>query len=286
MSKKKSSYKKKFKGVRYIAKALVKYQKGKYSNYNKALPDARKFLSDLKSNEEKVNLKNLWKYSRTRRGTSKKSTSSPDIDSKLKQLSFYFDLMDYPTWILRTTNKVYFTSDLIPDNLPPIQGGSSIDYSVYFAPYVNFINSMKSLTDPNDNRYETDWLVTCTEPFFNKSNKRWESKIISVDTNGNEFNYGFNPSTPSLLATKTKLSEPKEEPKKETEPKEEPKPKSTEKPTEPKETVSQSNVERVKEIRGLISDYRQDVKDGLLSKEDYRELVKELNSKLDRGGSV
>ena len=85
MSKKKSSYKKKYKGVRYIAKSLVKYQKGKYPNYNKALPDARKFLSEIKSNKENVTLKNLWKYSRTRKGSSKKTTSTPDIDSKLKQ---------------------------------------------------------------------------------------------------------------------------------------------------------------------------------------------------------
>lgn len=287
MSKKKNIYKKKYKGVRYVAKALVKYQKGKYKNYNSALPDARKFVKTLNSNNEKVNLKNLWKYSRTRKKTTSKSTISkkPEIDKNLKELSFYFDLVDYPIWLLRTTNEVWFTSDLIPNSLPAIQGGTNIDYSDYFAPYVNFINSMKSLTDPNDNRYETEWLVTCTEPFFNKSKKRWESKIISVDVDENEFNYGFDPNAPNLLATKTKFSEP-------TVPKE-PEPTKPQEPQEPKKepksepsTTGATNAERVKEIRGLISDLRQDVKDGFISKEDYSKLVKELTSKLDKGGKV
>ena len=54
MSKRKYTYKAKYKGVRYIAKALTKYQKGKYSSYNKALPDARKYLANIKENDEKV----------------------------------------------------------------------------------------------------------------------------------------------------------------------------------------------------------------------------------------
>ncbi len=284
MSKKKSTYKAKYKGVRYIAKALTKYQKVKYPSYNKALPDARKYLAELKNNNEKVVLKNLWKYSRKRKpttGTTKKG-QAPKIDKNLTDLSFYFELIDYPTWILRCPNTVWFTSKITPNKLPDIQGGSVIDYDDYFAPYVNFINGMKGLTNPEDNRYETDWLVTCTEPFYNKATKRWESKIISVDSNGNEFDYGFDPNTPSLLATKPKLSGTEIEPP--TPKEEEPKEKPSEKPTPAEESTS--NAERVKEIRGLIADLRQDVKDGLISKEDYSVMVKELTSKLNKGGSV
>lgn len=279
MSRKKSKYKAKYKGVRYIAKALTKYQKGKYPSYTKALPDARKYLATLKSNNEKVVLKNLWKYSRKRKGTTSTGArgKAPILDKNLTDLSFYFELIDYPTWILRCPNNVFFTSKLVPSKLPDIQGGTVIDYDDYFAPYVNFINGMKGLTNPEENRYETDWLVTCTEPFYNKATKRWESKIISVDSNGNEFDYGFDPNTPSLLATKPTLSGSEPKPKEE----EPEKPKETTPPTQPT-----SNAERVKEIRGLIADLRQDVKDGLISKEDYSKMVKDLTAKLDKGGSI
>lgn len=284
MSRKKSRYKAKYKGVRYIAKALTKYQKGKYPSYNKALPDARKYLAELKKNNEKVVLKNLWKYSRKRKvakGTGGKKGKAPILDPNLTRPSFYFDLIDYPTWILRCPNNVWFVSDLIPSNLDDIQGGTSPDYDLYFAPYVNFINGAKGLTNPEDNRYETDWLVVCTEPTFNNANKRWESKIISVDSNGNEFNYGFDPKTPTKLAEKAKLSgaeKPTEQPTKE---------KPTEQPKQPtQQPTEKASAERVKEIRGLIADLREDAKAGLITKEDYRASVRDLISKLDKGGSV
>jgi len=134
---------------------------------------------------------------------------------------------------------------------------------------------MKALTSPEDNRYETDWLVTCTTPIFNTISKRWESKIISVDSDGNDFDYGFNPNIPNLLATTSKLSGTV---KQLTPP--------TTEPLTPPQLPQIQNAERVKEIRGLISDLRQDVKDGLISKEDYSKIVKELTSKLDKGGYV
>lgn len=280
MSQRKPKYKAKYKGVRYIAKALAKYQKKQYPNYKQALPDAKKYFAELKSNKDKVTLKNLWKYSRKAKTTVSKTVGKgkqPTIDRNLLDSSFYFELVDYPTWILRCPNTVFFTSNLIPSKFPAIQGGTVIEYDDYFAPYVNFINGMKGLTNPDDNRYETDWLVTCTEPYWNNATKRWESKILSVDSNGNEFDYGFDSDTPTKLATKPNLSGA-------TKPTDTTPP-STQ-PTPPPSTPASANAERVKEIRGLIADLRQDVKDGLISKEDYSKMVKELTAKLEKGGSI
>jgi len=274
MSKRKKSYKIKYKGVRYIAKALVKYQTKKYPNYKIALPDARRYFSELKLGGKKVRLSNLWELSRTRKATVQKS-AIPIIDRNLLELSFFFELVDYPTWIARCTNKIWFTSKIIPEYSNDIQGGTIVSYEEYFAPFVNYINGMKALTSPEDNRYETDWLVTCTTPIFNTISKRWESKIISVDSDGNDFDYGFNPNIPNLLATTSKLSGTV---KQLTPP--------TTEPLTPPQLPQIQNAERVKEIRGLISDLRQDVKDGLISKEDYSKIVKELTSKLDKGGYV
>jgi hypothetical protein len=86
---------------------------------------------------------------------------------------------------------------------------------------------MKTQTTIEENRYETDWLVKCTEPQFNPSKKRWESKIISVDDDGDIIDYGFDPKNPKeralnvVLSTTTPQSpqKPKAEPtKKESEP--------------------------------------------------------------------
>ena len=77
-----------------------------------------------------------------------------------------------------------------------------VDYEQYFRPYVSFINSQKGLTDPEDKRYETQWFITCTPPVYNRAKKRWESKIISTDQNGDEFDYGFKRGTPERKAKK------------------------------------------------------------------------------------
>lgn len=284
MSNKKSTYKAKYKGVKYIARALTKYQGKKYPNYKKALPDAKKYLAELKSNKDKVTLKNLWKYSRKSKTTVSKTVGKgkqPIIDKNLLDSSFYFELVDYSTWILRCSNTLFFTSNLIPSKLPAIQGGTVIEYDDYFAPYVNFINGMKALTNADDNRYETDWLVTCTNPAWNNATKRWESKIISVDNSGNEFDYGFDRNIPTKLATKPNLSGSTKQKDTPTPPTTTPTP-----PTPTPPTPASANVERVKEIRGLIADLRQDVKDGFISKEDYSKMVKELTAKLENGGSI
>jgi len=66
---------------------------------------------------------------------------------------------------------------------------------------------------------------------------------------------------------------PKPLPKPKDKPKDKPKPKSKDK-------------DYAKEIRGLISDLRQDVKDGLITKKFYMERISELTKKLNKGGKI
>mgnify|MGYP001381761509 CR=1 FL=1 len=270
-SKKKSYYKKKYKGVRYIAQRLTKYQKGKYKNYRQALPDARRFFSQLKEDKKKVILTNIWDLSRTRRTRG----GVPVLDRNLSQMSYFFELVDYPRWILRCSNDLYFISELSPDNLPEIQGGTLPEYEQYFADFVNYVNAMKQLTSPGENRYETEWLVTCTEPVFNKAKKRFESKIISVNSNGVKMSYGFDPKNPVKLPTQISPSISTQPPTTTT------KPEPTTEPTQP-----QGSAERAKEVKEIIAGLREDVKAGLLSKEDYAEAIKELSKNLKRGGKL
>ena len=271
----------KYKGVRYITGILRKYQPKKYVSYKQTLPAARDIKAQLDSLDLPVQVKTIRALLRTGK-TGRKA--GPYIDPKLLQESYYFELVDYPVYIVRCSNELWFKSKLFPHGLPEIQGGGLPDYKKYFAPFVNYCNSMAELTDPEDKRYDTEWNVKCTVPVYNKSKKRWETEIISVDSRGNEFNYGFNPKKADKEPKSLILTQEKEKVEKKIRKGEE-KPEAEEKIPEKIER-REPDEKRVKEIKGLIADLRQDVKDGLISKEDYSKMVKDLISKLEQGGEV
>ena len=54
----------------------------------------------------------------------------------------------------------------------------------------------------------------------------------------------------------------------------------------PIKPIEKPTANRVTEIRKLIAEFRQDLKDGLISKETYADLVKNLTSKLEQGGQI
>ena len=202
-AKKKRGYKKVFKGVRYVANVLVKYYSKKYPSYSLALPKAREVYATLQELGVKVTVSSVRSLVSVKRVPKEKGV--PELDSSLLSVNPYFDLIDYPTYILRSSNKIRFKSKLIPSGLPSIIGGEKVDYSKYFAPYVNYINKMASKLKPEENRYETDWLVTCTAPSYDVATKEWVSEIISLDNMGDEIDYGFNPNTPSVSPEKVIL---------------------------------------------------------------------------------
>lgn len=72
--------------------------------------------------------------------------------------------------------------------------------------------------------------------------------------------------------------------KTEEEKKKTPLPKKKEKKPIKKEEKPQAN--RVTEIRNLIADLRQDLKDGLITKKFYQQQVEKLTNKLEKGGSI
>ena len=274
-----------YKGVRYIAKSLTKYFKGKYPKYSDALPKAREVFQQLQNQKQTVKLDNIFAVVRKKRVV--KRAGGPQIEPELLTPINYFLLEDYPTWIIRCTNEVWFVSKLWSDQLPPIQGGSNPEYSEYFAPYVNYMNSMKGLSRPEDNRYETDWMVVCTEPEFNKATKRWESKIIPVDESGDYIDYGFNPKDPTIGPVNLILSD---KGSKKTQPSlkpEETKPETNAVETQAKEIdlkISESETKKLlaqaeKTKQENISNALKMLSEGVLSKEEFKEIVAAINKK-------
>ena len=76
-------------------------------------------------------------------------------------------------------------------------------------------------------------------------------------------------------------------PKKSEEEKKKPLPKKPKKEEKPKKKEKEKpSANRVTEIRNLIADLRQDLKDGLITKKFYQEQVAILTSKLEKGGII
>jgi hypothetical protein len=214
---KKRYYKRKHgkKGVRYIAKSLNKYFKGKYPTYTSALPQARKINADLKSKREKVILKNITPYVRKSRKKFKKDHSGKfEITDALLVPTYYWCLADYPQWIALCSNNIVFHSEISPAQMPPIQGGTLPSES-YFTDYISFCNNEKgkAAAEENEDAYTTEWMVMCTEPVPDKDGT-FKSKIISVDSEGNPIDYGFNPNDPDFRPDELVMSdaEPAEKP--------------------------------------------------------------------------
>ncbi|MES2133860.1 MAG: hypothetical protein V4506_16025 [Bacteroidota bacterium] len=190
------------KGVQYTAQRLTKYFPKKYPSYTSALPKARSILSSIEKSGEKVTLKNIFSRIRTKRFT-RSDALKLIFGSKgwkeIEQIQHYFDLISFSDYLKNTPNILGFVSKLLPaTTAQPVMGGAGHNhtYKTLFEPYVNYCNSIKLQTAEEDKRYESDWLIKVTIP--KQKGKIWISEVISVDGNGNEFDYGFDPKKPDI----------------------------------------------------------------------------------------
>ena len=197
----------KFKGTRYVAKVLKKYFKRKYPTYKAALPKAREVAQQLRDSGLKFTVKNIEFLVRKHRPP-KPTKEKPHLYYKLSSVSPYFELIDFPGYIKLTSDEIHFVSDLFNEETESIQGGEKPQYKESFSGYVSYVNK-----EIEDGEYESKYLVTCTPPQFNDETKRWESRIISVDSDGEEVDYGYEPISDISFGTP---SSKKRKPKKQT----------------------------------------------------------------------
>lgn len=267
---------KKKKGIKYIAQSLTKYFGKKYSSYKVALPRARELKKLLVGQKKKVGLKAIFEQERKKRGP---KLTAPELPQELAQESYYFDLVDYPVWITRCDNRIWFKSKLWPKALPDIQGGSTPEYNDYFGPFVNYINSLSQGFSKEDRQYEHDWLVTCTTPVYNKNKSRWESTIISIDATGASVTYGFDPEKP-LKTTKTPQKAP-EPAKTEKPPKIEEKTPPTPSSTAPDTELVKAQASKIKAEAEIlrqqnISNALKLFGEGIITKAEFKELMNKI----------
>lgn len=278
---KKRYYKRKFgkKGVRYIARSLNKYFKGKYPTYKSALPKAREINADLKSRNQKVILSNIFPYVRKSRAKVSQKKDYQITDELLVE-QYYFMLVEYPQWIGLCSNNIYFHSKISPAGLPPIQGGTIPDEQAYFSDYISFCNANKRDADEQgeDGRYTQDWFVKCTEPVPDGKGN-WKSDIISVDADGNPTDYGFDPNNPDFRPSELVLSE-EVEPKEVSEeiadiPADVPDvPSKTKEDVEfIKAQVELAREERLKKNQDLMMMWGEMFRDGQITKSEYKQFM-------------
>jgi hypothetical protein len=264
--------KKKYRGVRYVAKVLKKYYPKRYKNQKEALGKAREVFENLQSQGKKVRVVDVLNLTRKKRVKVeiKKSTAPgkpPLLNYKFYLDTYYFDLQDYPTNIHNTTKEITFTSKLFNQGVEEVKGGSRPNYHKTFSGFVDFIN--KNLTS-RDEAYE--YLVKGTPPEWNEEKQQWESRIISIDSTGLETDFGYEP-TPSKALTKEEVQEIdkkiKETLKSEPPPKEIPKSESL---REKEIELELSKSEERKQIREMFLK-------GLLTKKEYKEELDLINKK-------
>jgi hypothetical protein len=188
------SYKRKYRGVAYVSKVLVKYGgKKRYSSYADRLSNARTIVSDLRSKGVKVTVKSVMSLVRKKRVPK----YVPSLPAELTALGQnFFRLVDYPNEIESGVDArikfVYFPKfGVVPKGLPPIGGGTAPDYTTYFSGFVNYCNELNKLAVDED-AYEEDWFVRCSEP----DPKTFESRIYSCDKDGVPTDYGFDNTSP------------------------------------------------------------------------------------------
>jgi hypothetical protein len=254
--------KKKFKGTRYVANVLRKYFKKKYPNYTSALPKAREVTAQLKASGQKFTVKNVEFLVRKHRvKPSAPERKAPLLFYKLTNVIPYFELVDYPTYIYDTTDEIYFVSGIFNADVEDVQGGKRPRYSKTFSEFVNFSNKQ---IDPEN--YTEEFLVTTLPPEWNNETKRWEARIVTVNSDGNETDYGYEPSAPTSIEDIDKKISPKKIEKKEKKP----------------ATKSEQYLEKEIELKISKEKSRQQANEmflkGLLTKLEYKEEIRRIDN--------
>ena len=259
--------KKKYKGTRYVAKVLNKYFKNKYPNYSSALPKARELTGQLKASGQKFTVKNVESLVRTKRvkkEVEKQKSKAPLLFYKLTSYLPYFNLVDYPTYINDTTSEIYFTSDLFNEGVEETQGGKRPSYSKSFSAFVNFVN--KDIEEDTD-EYNNEYLVTCTRPEYNKELNRWESRIVTVNSNGEEIDYGYQPTEEPTIS---KIDQKLESESKTTR-------KTKEKPVDKSDLTIQKELDLKLSKETSRQQTNEMFLKGLLTKKEYKDEIDRIN---------
>jgi len=253
---------KKQRGIRYVAKVLKKYGGKKYKNYQARLEKSRDVLAQIKQSGQKATVSSVMNLTRVHR-TKPGQEQAPFIDYRLLKQSPYYALIDYPTLIHLSSDKITFRSELFNPDVEEVKGQQRPTYEKTFSGFVNFGNRE---TPKNTSSDDIAIFVRCTPP--EKIKGQWISNIISVAPNDEPYDFGYTPTEPTLPKTGVPPKEPI------------PTPKEPQAPTTPTKTDQQRILEL--ELENKKADLYQKAMDLLLqskiSKAEYKQMLQTINN--------
>jgi len=274
------------KGIRYIAEKLNKYYPKRYKNKQSALPRAREIVEQLKASGQKVTWRNARELEVKKRVPKE---GVPELTDFLATPQPYYELINYPKEIVKLSNRLWLVSEVSAGTFDEIEGGSEVDFDDSFHDFVTYCNNMLGLQDEEQKKEDEgsgrfDYNVVCTPPMWNKQKKRYESKIISCTSDGDKFDYGFNPEQPTkepleLIMSdgtpqepKPKQEEPKQPPKDTDVPKE-PSPPETDKiKAETERLKAETELERAKAKANLTKMFME----GKITKDEFKDFLSSI----------
>lgn len=199
---KKKYYKKKFKGVRYVTKALGKYFTKRYPTFKKRSARAKVILAEIKANGEKVILANIFSKERHRHGV---KISSLFFPNDLLDTTIFFSLEDYVQLIGQSDSRITFESTIFKENLPKVMGGTPPSYQKCFSSFVSYCNKLLSESSSGEaSSDDIQWYVRTLPP--KKVGKEYVMEIVACNGEGeiDEENFGFDPSVDSTVKSFSK----------------------------------------------------------------------------------
>jgi hypothetical protein len=143
----------------------------------------------------------------------------PYVKSELlEKVEYYVAAVQYPLWIEESSSDANFISSISPEGYENIQGGEYADYASYFKNFTAHCNGLEL-----DNSDDPSMAYVVVEPEYNEEEDTWLFKIISVNANGEEDDFGFDATEPIKEVAFIKKEKPE--------------------PTEPTQIIEQQSTE-------------------------------------------
>lgn len=265
------------KGIVFITN-IVARKKRAYPNRKLARAKAGELLKIFRDRKELITIKGINKYLKTTTPTRKPKEGAkvPYVVPTMFEVKPFYDLQQYPQMISDCETNVTFVSDIFDYSVPTLKGGDYAEYVIYFKGYVDYCNEFVS-QDPEEYN-SSDWAgenmcVTTLEP-EQDVNGRWIAKIIVCDGNGTpvEDMYGFAPDGESDFDKGESEVIPVE--KGSAKKKREKKRKNNKESQGDSAEVVKLKLELEKEKNRKIEIYADLLKEGLITKKEFFDLVK------------
>jgi hypothetical protein len=258
----------------------------KFKNYADTLGEVDHIIEELKEEKLRVTKKNISKIVNKRKPQLKKQKEQqPQIPEKFYQPQIFFNIDALRELIEYAPNNLVFKSKTILPKGVHIRGGSIFNYDITFKNWVSLCGNLQYVEFPGSSDIpELYWKVQKDPEGFKKSKGFYYARLVSCNRDGVDTEYSKGDDG-KLVAKR--LSDEEKQKQKEQETQAEPV-----KPVEPAPSTKTPEIpeaeyrhrEKIKEIevkakteqlQMLRQELRNDLKEGLITKEEYfRELEK------------